>query len=162
MQSPLIIGHRGASAYAPENTMAAFRLAMKEGADGIEFDVRLSRDQIPVVIHDDNLKRTGLDPHRVSDLTALELKEIEVGKWFDPISCLNEQIPTLIELLDFFASRTGLLYLEMKSSGTEREKLAEVCCALLNNSTVKDRVIVECFELSTIQLLKQLHHTIKT
>ena len=52
---PLIIGHRGASAFAPENTMAAFNLAIESGADGIEFDVRLSRDQIPVIIHDDTL-----------------------------------------------------------------------------------------------------------
>ena len=53
---PLIIGHRGASAIAPENTIAAFRLALAAGADGVEFDVRLTRDGIPVVIHGDNLE----------------------------------------------------------------------------------------------------------
>ena len=58
MPVPLIIGHRGASAVAPENTMAAFREAIAVGADGIEFDVRLTRDGVPVVIHDSTLRRT--------------------------------------------------------------------------------------------------------
>jgi glycerophosphoryl diester phosphodiesterase len=162
MQSPLIIGHRGASAQAPENTMVAFRRAMEVGADGIEFDVRLSRDGIPFVIHDDNLKRTGLDPHRVTDLDASELKQIDVGRWFDPISFANERIPTLKDVLDFFESRNGLLYLEMKSSGAEREQLASGCCALLNKSGLKNRVIVECFDLPSIQLVKQTDSSIKT
>ncbi len=162
MQSPLIIGHRGASAHAPENTMAAFRLAMEVGADGIEFDVRLSRDGIPFVIHDDNLRRTGLDPNRVADLNAAELKQIDVGKWFDPSSFTNEQIPTLHEVLDLFESTSGVLYLEMKSTGAERENLASACCALLNQSQLKNRVIVECFDLPSIQLLKQIDSSIKT
>ena len=162
MQSPLIIGHRGASAHAPENTMAAFRLAMEVGADGIEFDVRLARDEIPVVIHDDNLRRTGLDARRVADLNASELKQIDVSKWFDPISSVNEPIPTLKDVLNLFESRQGLLYLEMKCDGSEREKLANACCADLNKSILKDRVIVECFDLQSIQLLKQIDSTIKT
>jgi glycerophosphoryl diester phosphodiesterase len=162
MESPLIIGHRGASAHAPENTMAAFRLAMEVGADGIEFDVRLSRDGIPVIIHDDNLRRTGLDARRVADLNVSELKQIDVGKWFDPVSFANEPIPTLEEVLDFFDTRKELLYLEMKSTGAEREKLANACCALLNQSQLKNRVIVECFDLPSIQLLKQMDSSIKT
>jgi len=162
MQSPLIIGHRGASAHAPENTMAAFQLAIEVGADGIEFDVRLSRDGVPVVIHDDNLRRTGLDHRLVAELNAVELKQIDVGKWFDPLSFANEPMPTLKELLDFFESTTAVLYLEMKSNGAEREKLAVACCHLLNESDLKNRVIVECFDLPSIQLLKQLDSTIKT
>src|SRR4029077_5089067 len=79
---PLIIGHRGASAVAPENTLAAFDLALKSGADGVEFDVRLSRDGVPVIIHDETLRRTGLRPERVSDLTVAELKQVNVAAWF--------------------------------------------------------------------------------
>jgi len=162
MQSPLIIGHRGASAHAPENTIAAFRLAMEVGSDGIEFDVRLSRDGIPFVIHDDNLRRTGLDPRRVVDLNASELKQIDVGRWFDPTSFANEQIPTLQEVLDLFESTSGILYLEMKSTAAEREKLASACCTLLNQNQLKNRVIVECFDLPSIQLVKQIDSSIKT
>ena len=67
---PLIIGHRGASALAPENTLAAFALAIQEGADGIEFDVRLSRDRAPVVVHDATLELTGLVNRLVGELTS--------------------------------------------------------------------------------------------
>jgi glycerophosphoryl diester phosphodiesterase len=67
---PLIIGHRGASALAPENTLAAFERAMRDGADGIEFDVRLARDAVPVVIHDAGLRRTGLREGEVESLTS--------------------------------------------------------------------------------------------
>src|SRR5690349_12288366 len=79
---PLIIGHRGASAVAPENTMAAFRSAIETGADGIEFDVQLSKDNIAVIIHDDNLRRTGSLDRYVADLTAEELTAVDVGSWF--------------------------------------------------------------------------------
>ena len=74
MNRPLIIGHRGASAVAPENTMAAFREAIATGSDGIEFDVRLSRDGVPVIIHDNNLRRTSGLAHRIADLTWSELE----------------------------------------------------------------------------------------
>ena len=62
--TPLIIGHRGAHARAPENTLGAFKMALDAGADGIEFDVHLARDGVPVVIHDATLKRTGLHSKR--------------------------------------------------------------------------------------------------
>ena len=73
MNTPLIIGHRGASAVAPENTLAAFREAIAVGADGIEFDVRLTRDGFPVVIHDSSLRRTGGLSQRIGDLTWSEV-----------------------------------------------------------------------------------------
>ena len=82
MTTPLIIGHRGASADAPENTMAAFREAIAVGADGIEFDVRLTRDGVPVVIHDSTLRRTGGLPQRIAEITQSELATIDVGSWF--------------------------------------------------------------------------------
>jgi glycerophosphoryl diester phosphodiesterase len=69
-KSPLIIGHRGASALAPENTLAAFARAFDDGADGIELDVRLARDGVPVVIHDPSLSHTGRLKARVARLTS--------------------------------------------------------------------------------------------
>src|SRR4030095_1405241 len=79
---PLIIGHRGASAVAPENTLGAFELAVQDGADGIEFDVRLSQDGVPVVIHDATLARTGLVDGVVAELSAEVLGRTNVGSWF--------------------------------------------------------------------------------
>ena len=123
---PLILGHRGASAIAPENTLAAFSRAMLDGADGIEFDVRLSRDGVPVVIHDASLRRTASVDIQVCDLTSEQLQRIDVGSWFrlklsagrmsssePPYS--DQRLPTLAQVLDLFNSNNGLLYLEMKS-----------------------------------------------
>ena len=114
MPFPLIIGHRGASAVAPENTMAAFREAIAVGAHGIEFDVRLTRDGIPVVIHDSTLGRTGGMNQRVSDLSWDELRKIDVGSWFKGGSFAGETVPSLEELFDLFQTNNLSLYLEMK------------------------------------------------
>ena len=80
--SPLIIAHRGASGLAPENTMAAFRLAVAMGADGFELDVQLSADGQPVVIHDARLNRTTDRMGAVAALTAAELAACDAGAWF--------------------------------------------------------------------------------
>ena len=105
--APLIIGHRGASALAPENTLVAFSRALRDGADGVEFDVRLSGDRVPVVIHDDSLKRTGQTTRLVKDLTAAELQQCDVCSWFSPLQSENKQyagtVPTLAQAFDLFA-----------------------------------------------------------
>jgi glycerophosphoryl diester phosphodiesterase len=160
--SPLIIGHRGASAKAPENTIAAFRMALDAGADGIEFDVRLTRDGVPVVIHDNNLKRTGGSNHRVADLSLAELKDIDLGSWFDETSFARERVPTLEEVFQLFEPTNHLLYLEMKCDPDERDKLAKTCCDFLRGSSLKNRVIVECFDLQGIESVKTLDSDIKT
>src|SRR6185436_15775814 len=116
---PLILGHRGASAVAPENTLAAFTRAILDGAEGIEFDVRLSRDGVPMVIHDASLRRTALIDRQVCDLTCEQLQMIDVGSWFSqkpsearvlsPESSYSEErLPTLNQVLELFNSNTGL------------------------------------------------------
>src|ERR1044072_5562883 len=97
MPKPLIIGHRGASRFAPENTMAAFRLAVESGADGVEFDVRLTKNGVPVIIPDDNLRRTGNSNARVADLSLEEVRKFDVGSWRGP-EFKGEPVPTLTEL----------------------------------------------------------------
>jgi glycerophosphoryl diester phosphodiesterase len=162
---PLIIGHRGASTFAPENTMAAFRLALEGDADGVEFDVHLSRDGVPVIIHDADLRRTGSMQVRVADLTVGELQEIDVGSWFGPgrsRKFATERIPTLEQLFELFESTDSLLYLEMKSESADRERLALACVEALRKSHLKHRVIVECFDLLGIACISSLDPTIKT
>lgn len=141
--------------------MAAFRLAWETGADGIEFDVRLTRDGIPVVIHDDNLKRTAGVPHRILDLDLVELKQFDFGVWFGN-TFSGERIPTLAELFQYFASTRARLYLEMKSTGSEYEPLARTCCDFISRSSLKDNVVVECFDLNAIRLVKKIDDQIKT
>jgi glycerophosphoryl diester phosphodiesterase len=165
---PLIIGHRGASAVAPENTLAAFHRALDSGADGIELDVRLTRDEVPVVIHDDNLKRTGSRPDKVADLSYAEILEVDFGSWFNRTHPSNnsdfsgERIPSLEEVLELFESNHAILYLEMKSDPLQREKLAQTCCDHLKRSPVKNRVVVESFDLLGIAVVKAIDPSIRT
>ena len=134
MREPLIIGHRGASAVAPENTMAAFAAAIAAGADGIEFDVRLSLDGVPVIIHDDNLQRTHGLRKRIADLTVKELRSVNV--------------PSLRDLFELMAGNSLILYLEIKDSAAA---LAERCCELVREFSFEERVIVECFDLNVLK-----------
>lgn len=165
---PLIIGHRGASAVAPENTLAAFNRAIQVGADGFEFDVRLAGDGVPVVIHDETLQRTALVQKRVAEVSTAELQELNVGSWFSRSRKTStdefaaERIPTLQQLLELFASGPALLYLEMKSDSSQRTQLAAACCRLLQGSSLRQRVIVECFDLMAIQAVKSIEPGIRT
>jgi glycerophosphoryl diester phosphodiesterase len=160
---PLIIGHRGASAVAPENTMSAFRRAIEAGADGIEFDVRLSRDGVPVIIHDDTLRRTGLRPERVVDLSAEELQNVDAGSWFSSTGeYRGEKIPTLQQLLEDFSSNKALLYLELKCTASEIPEIVSATADLLDEYSIGDRTIVECFDLPAIEAMKQRAPGIKT
>lgn len=96
-----VIAHRGISAKAPENTMAAFRLAAgMQNISMIELDVRLSRDGHPVVIHDRTLQRTTTGNGAVREYVVDELKRFDAGSWFHP-SFAQERIPTLLEVLSF-------------------------------------------------------------
>lgn len=166
--NPLILGHRGASAVAPENTLAAFSRATRDGADGIEFDVRLSRDRVPVVIHDTTLKRTGSVDRLVSELTAAELQAADVGSWFDARrqisadSFAGEKLPTLGQVFDLFSNSYGLLYIEMKSDAGEGARLAAAVVKLTRESPMADRVVVESFDLSAIAAVKKIDPGIRT
>jgi glycerophosphoryl diester phosphodiesterase len=162
MNTPLIIGHRGASAVAPENTLAAFREAIAVGADGIEFDVRLTRDRVPVVIHDRDLRRTGGLSERIAELMWDELAKVDVGSWFSQ-SFAKETVPSLAELFTLFESNSSTLYLEMKcDSAAEYEPLARACCELIAQRDLKERVVVECFQLPALRIVREVDSDIKT
>jgi glycerophosphoryl diester phosphodiesterase len=165
---PLIIGHRGASAFAPENTLAAFALAIQEGADGIEFDVRLSRDREPVVVHDATLERTGMVNSLVGELAWKELQSIDVGSWFTGhtksplISYAGEKLPSLAQVFELFSPNKKLLYLEMKCAGSEAGVLAAEVVSLIARYEMAVRVIVASFDLSAIAEVKKIDAGIRT
>lgn len=160
--NPLILGHRGASAVAPENTLAAFSRAISDGADGIEFDVRLSRDGVPVVIHDATLKRTGLIDRLVCELTAPELQKIDVGRWFAERrqttvdSYSPEWLPRLSQVFELFNANSGLLYIEMKCDADEGAALAAEVVRLTRESRMSERVVVESFDLAALVEVKRI------
>ena len=167
---PLIIGHRGASALAPENTLAAFHRAIADGADGIEFDVRLSRDGVAVVIHDATLKRTGLQQRNVSELTAAELQLTDVGQWFtEPArrttshpSLSGETVPLLRQVFELFEKNDGLLYLEMKPDVGSGQELAAEVVRMIRHTPIRERIIVECFDLSLLEQVKSIDSGMRT
>jgi len=101
-----IVAHRGASYYEPENTIRAFKRALEMSADVIEFDVRVSGDGVPVVIHDPSVDRTTNGHGLVKDLTLEELKKLDAG--------LGEKIPTLQETLEFLKGKVNI-FIEIKT-----------------------------------------------
>ncbi|CAK0740859.1 Glycerophosphodiester phosphodiesterase, cytoplasmic [uncultured Gammaproteobacteria bacterium] len=110
---PFVIGHRGARASAPENTLAGLRAAQTQGARWVEVDAQLSADGVPVLLHDDTLDRTTNGHGRPDSLTLAELKRLDAGSWFSS-AFAGEPLPTLVETLDACA-RLGLgLNLELK------------------------------------------------
>ncbi|HEX7997806.1 MAG TPA: glycerophosphodiester phosphodiesterase family protein [Pyrinomonadaceae bacterium] len=166
---PLIIGHRGASAVAPENTLAAFERALTDGADGIEFDVQLASDRVPVVIHDATLRRTGLREGSVATLSSSELSKVDVGTWFNlryPTQAqpayAAERIPTLARVFELMKERRVVLYVEMKCTEFESNELAAGVARLVRAYALVDRVVVESFTLEAIAALKQQAPGIRT
>jgi len=166
VSTPLIIGHRGASAVAPENTLAAFSRALDDGADGIEFDVRLSLDGVPVVIHDASLRRTGRIDRLVEELDAAELQECDVSSWFRPGRSETKQyvgtVPTLRQVFELFQQSTARLYLEMKSESPDATNLVEAVVSEIHKAQIAERVIVSSFDLDAVALVKEIDTAIST
>ena len=109
-----ILAHRGASGYAPENTFAAFDLARRMKAPALETDVRLSRDRVPILIHDERLDRTTNGAGPVADLAWSELSQLDAGGWFDGGSFRGESIPRLDAFLSRYAGAVDIC-LELKT-----------------------------------------------
>ena len=163
---PLIIAHRGASAHAPENTIAAIAAAIDAGADGVEFDVRLSGDGVPVVFHDADLARIAGRHERIRDLSAEDLANVDVGKWFAEKRGRSgfevEMIPTLakvVELLDGFAGR---VYIELKAEDENYQDLTAAVADVIRGCPAFDSIVVKSFRLGIIPQMKALLPGIRT
>src|SRR3990170_2621002 len=123
----LRIGHRGARAYEPENTLRSFGKALEMGVDAVEFDVRKTRDNHLVVIHDADVKRTTNGKGLVADLTLKEIKEFSTEK--------GEKIPTLEEALEFLDSKVKIL-IELKEQGYEEKILSTIHSKKLEKNVI--------------------------
>jgi len=152
--TPLIIAHRGASGYAPENTLTAFHKAIELGCQMIELDVRLSADEVPVVIHDGTLARTAGDSRRVSQLTIKQLRQLDAGSWFAP-ECAAERIPTLAEALAAIPE-TVTVNIELKPNGPGQiHRLAEQVSAVIAEQRVERRVLCSSFAHKVLWALRR-------
>ncbi|MBW6463669.1 MAG: glycerophosphodiester phosphodiesterase [Firmicutes bacterium] len=161
MTKTLNIAHRGANAEAPENTLAAFRKAVEIGADGFEFDLQLSRDNVPVVIHDEMLERTTNGNGLVKDYTLDELKAFDAGSWFSP-EFAGETIPTLEEVFEEFAQSEALFNIELKSGIIIYPELEEKVLKIISRFKVKERVLISSFNHYSLVTCLQIDPEVRT
>lgn len=155
----LNIAHRGFRSRYPENTMIAFRKAVEEGADGIEFDVHLSKDRKIVIIHDERLDRTTDLIGRVKDYTLEEMKKANAAKLFPELE--SERIPTLTEYLDYIKDKDIITNIELKTGIYAYPGIEEMVYELLKEYDIIDKIIISSFNYKSILKMKKLDENIK-
>lgn len=146
MKKIVIWAHRGASGDAPENTLSAFRLAEHAGADGLELDVRLTADGVPMVLHDDTLDRTTNVRGMLAAYSLRDLQHVDAGSWFAP-QFAGEAVPTLEQVLQWAGER---LYLNLEI----KEYAAGMAVKELLSQFPHCRVLISSFDHG---LLKSLY-----
>jgi len=136
LPSPIVFAHRGDSAHAPENTLAAFEQAARKGADAIELDAKLSADGVVVVIHDPTVDRTTDGRGKISRLPLAALREFDAGN--------GEKIPTLEEVFEAVGNRL-LINVELTNYKTPKDSLVEKVAALVKRHHLEERVLFSSF-----------------
>ena len=145
--------HRGASGYAPENTLPAFELALEQGADGVEFDVQLSSDGTPVVIHDETLGRTTDGAGRVVDHTLAELQLLDASNGMPEYA--GTGLPTMDEVLDLLAPAELRINVELKNSEEAYPGLEQKVLAAVRERGLAGRVVLSSFSDDSVQRLHE-------
>ncbi|GAB4578531.1 MAG: glycerophosphodiester phosphodiesterase [Anaerolineales bacterium] len=144
---PAIIAHRGASRYAPENTLTAFQLALEQGADGLEFDVRLSADGYPVVFHDATVRHRTNGQGWVAKLPLAELQKLDAGN--------GERIPTLEQVLEAVGGKT-LLNIELKPILRHTHLLSEKVVEAVKRYRLEESVLFSSFSVPALKVMAHL------
>lgn len=156
-----IFAHRGASKMAPENTMPAFNLAYNIGADGIETDVQLTKDGIPVLIHDETLRRTSTGTGFVQDHSLEQLKELDFGSWFSP-KYSDTSIVTLDEFLTWVKNKDLLINIELKNNVIDYKHLETIVYEKLQHYELINRTIISSFNPKSIKKISKLDSNLET
>ncbi len=157
--APDIVAHRGSSLRAPENTMAAIELAIEENSDAVEFDVLLTSDNVPVLMHDTRTGRTTDDPlnRRVADMTYEEIRELDAGSWFSD-EFEGEPIPTLEEALNAINGHAKA-YIDLKDYSRE---MVEITVETVERLDMVDDVKILTFSSDQLKQVKELNEDIET
>jgi glycerophosphoryl diester phosphodiesterase len=145
---PVIFAHRGACAHAPENTLAAFELALAQQADAIELDVKLTADGHVIVLHDATVDRTTGSHGRVKDLSLAQLRSLDAGSFYSE-KYRGEKIPTLEEVFETLGKRT-FINVELTNYDTPRDHLVETVCMLVKKFGLQKSVIFSSFFASNL------------
>lgn len=156
---PVVIAHRGFSQFAPENTIPAFKLAVRAQADLVELDYYHSKDGQPIVFHDGTLDRTSDATNRwggskipVGSKTAAELQTLDAGRWFDA-QFAGTKIPTLAEALEAIQGAGGITLIERKEGD------AATCAKLLKDRALINQVVVQAFDWHYLKSFHDLEPT---
>ena len=151
---PLIIAHRGSSAHAPENTLAAFQLAAEQGADAIELDVDLTRDGHAIIMHDATIDRTTDGSGAVNALTLEEIRRVDAGAW-KSAAFKGERVPLLAEVFAAVGQRV-LINVEVKSTSLRSNGVEAKVAALVQQHDLFERVIISSFNPFALRRIKQI------
>jgi glycerophosphoryl diester phosphodiesterase len=154
ISAPLVIAHRGASTYAPENTLAAFRTAVEQGAEAIELDAKLSADGEVMVIHDRSVDRTTNGNGLVNSLTLAQLKELDAGSFFAE-QFHSEHIPTLDEVFAEVGQKI-LVNVELTNYASPLDGLVDKVCQLVRRHGLEERVLFSSFSANNLKLASQI------
>ena len=157
-----IWAHRGASAYAPQNTLEAFRLAAELGADGIELDVHLTVDGEIVVCHNETIDATSNGTGEIHDMTLAELKQYDFGCKFPGFAGKGVTIPTLREVYACVAPTGMIVNCELKTNVHEYPGIEEKCIALSHEMGMYERVLYSSFNFDSLQRVLAIDPTIRT
>jgi len=151
----LIIAHCGASKYAPENTLPAFQLAYEMKAEGIETDVQLTKDNVPILIHDEQLQRTTKTKGLVKNYTFKQIKQMDAGRYFSG-EYAGTTILSLDEFLEWSSDKALYLNLELKNNKIDYEGIEEIVLEAIEKYKVKDRTTISSFSSASVKRMRQL------
>jgi glycerophosphoryl diester phosphodiesterase len=152
--SPMVFGHRGACALAPENTIPSFELAIEQGADAIELDVKLTADNQAVVIHDETVERTTDGKGFVNQLSLSEIKKLDAGKFFNE-KFAGVRIPTLSEVFESLGKRI-LIDVELTNYFSPTDDLIPIVAAIVKNHQMQTQVFFSSFLPQNLDQIRQL------
>lgn len=151
---PLVWAHRGASGYAPENTLAAFQKAVDLGADGVELDIQLTKDDQIVVIHDEMIDRTSDGKGWIKDYTLEELRAFNYNRTKPEYK--HADIPTMREVFELLKPTGLFINIEIKTGVVFYEKIEEKILALTKEMGMEDRVCYSSFNHYTVTRIHEL------
>ncbi|GAB3795939.1 glycerophosphodiester phosphodiesterase [Virgibacillus kimchii] len=154
-----VASHRGDTTNAPENSMSSIQSALNKGVDAIEVDIMMTKDDVIVLNHDDNLERTAGVDQRVGDMTYEEVAAVDIGRLYDE-SFAGERIPTLDQVLDEVADKDTLLILDLKSYERKETFTGEIV-RLIEQHNAADQVYVQSFNYDLLQEIRNKNEEIK-
>ena len=149
-----IIAHRGASAYAPENTLEAFRLALEMGAENFEFDLHRTKDSVLVVNHNYYVRDCREKKFPIAELTFEELRKIDVACFF--IGADFHCVPTFEEVLDIIGEKAGLINLEIKNEGNIYPGIERQALEIIKKRNLIHKMLVSSFDYGTLKRMREL------